>query len=98
MMAKILVIDDDPELLRMIQFALERRRGHEAILSADGADALAKAREDPPDLAIVDVMMPGNSNSRKVSSAAMGADTGKKPERAFSKVVLPEPISPAIIR
>lgn len=58
-MAKILVIDDDPELLRMIQFALERRRGHEAILSADGADALAKAREDPPDLAIVDVMMPG---------------------------------------
>lgn len=58
-MAKILVIDDDPELLRMIQFALERRGGHEAVLSADGEDALAKAREDPPDLAIVDVMMPG---------------------------------------
>src|SRR5574340_888724 len=38
------------------------------------------------------------SNSRKVSSAAIGADTGKKPERALSKVVLPEPISPAIIR
>ncbi|MGD2177841.1 MAG: response regulator, partial [Anaerolineae bacterium] len=58
-MAKILVIDDDPELLRMIQFALDRRGGHEVVLSADGPDALAKAREDPPDLAIVDVMMPG---------------------------------------
>ena len=58
-MAKILVIDDDPELLRMIQFALERRGGHEAILSAEGADGLAQAREDPPDLVIVDVMMPG---------------------------------------
>jgi MinD-like ATPase involved in chromosome partitioning or flagellar assembly/CheY-like chemotaxis protein len=58
-MAKILVIDDDPQLLRMIELALERRGGYEPILSADGAEALAKAREDPPDLAIVDVMMPG---------------------------------------
>src|SRR3989304_4017050 len=38
------------------------------------------------------------SNSRKVSSAAIGAETGKKPESALSKVVFPEPISPAIIR
>ncbi len=58
-MAKILVIDDDPELLRMVQLSLERRGGHETILSADGEEALTIAREDPPDLAIVDVMMPG---------------------------------------
>jgi pilus assembly protein CpaE len=43
----------------MIRVLLERRRGYEAILSADGEDGLAKARQDPPDLAIVDVMMPG---------------------------------------
>ncbi|MFW6115575.1 MAG: AAA family ATPase [Chloroflexota bacterium] len=58
-MARILVIDDDADLLRMLQLALERRGGHEAILCADGADGLAQARETPPDLAIVDVMMPG---------------------------------------
>jgi len=58
-MARILVIDDDPELLEMIRLLLERRREHEAILSADGEDGIWKARRNPPDLAIVDVMMPG---------------------------------------
>ena len=60
-MANILVIDDNAELLRMIRLLLEQRGGHQAMLSADGADGLAKALADPPDLAIVDVMMPGVS-------------------------------------
>ncbi len=58
-MARILVIDDDTDQLRMIQLALERRGEHEAILSAEGVEGLAQARETLPDLAIVDVMMPG---------------------------------------
>jgi CheY-like chemotaxis protein len=58
-MAKILVIDDDPELLDMLQLLLEERGGHEAVLSSDGESGLARAQQDPPDLAIVDVMMPG---------------------------------------
>jgi CheY-like chemotaxis protein len=57
-MAKILVIDDSAELLEMIRLLLERRGGHQAMLSADGTDGLAQAMADPPDLAIVDVMMP----------------------------------------
>jgi CheY-like chemotaxis protein len=56
-MAKILVIDDDIEFLEMLQLLLQRGE-HEAVLSADGEDGLAKALADPPDLAIVDVMMP----------------------------------------
>jgi len=60
-MAKILVIDDNAELLEMIQLLLEQRGRHQAILSADGANGLAQALADPPDLAIVDVMMPGIS-------------------------------------
>ncbi len=58
-MARILVIDDNADLLQMIRMLLEERGGHEVILSADGEDGLAKARANPPDLAIVDVMMPG---------------------------------------
>jgi MinD-like ATPase involved in chromosome partitioning or flagellar assembly/ActR/RegA family two-component response regulator len=58
-MARILVIDDDPELLEMIELLLDKRTEHEAILSVDGEDGLSKARQDPPDLVIVDVMMPG---------------------------------------
>ena len=56
-MAKILLIDDDSEFLDMLNL-LMRRSGHQTILSADGPDGLAKAKADPPDLAIVDVMMP----------------------------------------
>jgi pilus assembly protein CpaE len=58
-MARILVIDDNADLLQMIRLLLEERGGHEAIVSADGEDGLAKAAAHPPDLAIVDVMMPG---------------------------------------
>jgi len=60
-MAKILVIDDNAEFLEMIRLLLEQRGGHHAVLSADGTDGLAKALADPPDLAIIDVMMPGIS-------------------------------------
>jgi pilus assembly protein CpaE len=58
-MAKILVIDDEADLLEMMRLVLEQRGGHEAVLSAEGPDGLAKAQADPPDLAIIDVMMPG---------------------------------------
>jgi pilus assembly protein CpaE len=58
-MAKILVIDDNADLLQMLRLILEERASHETILSADGADGLSRALTEPPDLAIIDVMMPG---------------------------------------
>ena len=60
-MAKILVIDDDVDLLGTIRQILEVRGGYEVVASADGTDGLAKAQAEPPDLVIVDVMMPGIS-------------------------------------
>jgi len=57
-MARILVIDDDLDLLQMMRLILQRA-GHEAILTGDGADGIAKAVQVHPDMAIVDVMMPG---------------------------------------
>jgi pilus assembly protein CpaE len=56
-MARILLIDDDSEFLDMINLVM-RREGHETVLSADGPDGLAKALVNPPDLAVIDVMMP----------------------------------------
>ena len=58
-MAKILVIDDNADLLQMLRLILQERGKHEVILSGDGADGLSRALASPPDLAIVDVMMPG---------------------------------------
>lgn len=57
-MAKILVIDDDLDLLNMLRLMLERG-GHSVTTTGDGADGLAKARDLKPDMAIIDVMMPG---------------------------------------
>jgi pilus assembly protein CpaE len=57
-MSRILVIDDDLDLLQMMKLILQRT-GHEAILTGDGADGISKAQQLKPDLAIVDVMMPG---------------------------------------
>ena len=60
-MAKILVIDDSVDLLETVRQILSVKGGHQVTVSAVAADGLAKAMTDPPDLVIVDVMMPGMS-------------------------------------
>ena len=54
----ILVVDDDPALLRMIETILAQT-GYEVISTDNGEDALLKTAERPPDLVILDVNMPG---------------------------------------
>lgn len=56
-MARILVIDDDVHLLKMLGLML-RRVGHEPVLANHGRKGIELALQSPPDLAIVDVMMP----------------------------------------
>lgn len=58
-MARILVVDDDPDLRELVEFRL-RKTGHTVLSAPDGAGALAIVDErGAPDLAILDVMMPG---------------------------------------
>jgi pilus assembly protein CpaE len=59
-MARVLVIDDDGNLLQMLGLMLERA-GHTPILASSGPEGIRIATQSPPDLAIVDVMMPGMS-------------------------------------
>jgi DNA-binding response OmpR family regulator len=54
---KILVVDDDMELLGLIGFAL-RQAGNLVIEAVDGADALAAFQREQPDLVILDVNLP----------------------------------------
>ena len=57
-MAKIvLVIDDDGHTLRLLEFALTKA-GHEVVTASRGKEGLEKALQQPPDLAIIDLMMP----------------------------------------
>jgi DNA-binding response OmpR family regulator len=54
----VLVADDDEDILQLVSFRLERA-GYNVITAPDGQAALAAAREHKPDLAVLDVMMPG---------------------------------------
>jgi CheY-like chemotaxis protein len=56
-MAKVLVVDDEPDIVLFAQVSLERH-GHEVCTAADGVAALAAVHDDHPDAIILDVMMP----------------------------------------
>jgi len=56
-MARILVVDDEPEIVRGLTDNL-RYEGHEALSAGNGADALAVVTREAPDLVILDIMMP----------------------------------------
>ena len=58
--AKVLVADDEPHLLRLVKFRLERE-GYEVLTATDGDAALELARSERPDLCVLDVMMPKRS-------------------------------------
>ena len=54
---RILVCDDDPVILRLLQVNLELE-GYEALLAHHGAKAIEMALSERPDLIILDIMMP----------------------------------------
>ncbi len=56
-MANILIIDDDQDILRLLEFALTRA-GHEVLIATDGKQGLAELEVEKPDLIVADVMMP----------------------------------------
>jgi two-component system, OmpR family, response regulator len=56
-MSKILVVEDDHNLLETIKYNLVKE-GYEALAAVDGAEALEIARKEKPDLIILDIMLP----------------------------------------
>ncbi len=56
-MARILIVDDDPRNLKLLDFRL-KSVGHETIFAMDGGEALELATREKPDLVLLDIMMP----------------------------------------
>jgi CheY-like chemotaxis protein len=54
---KILVCDDDPVILRLLQVNLEIE-GYDVVAAHHGEEAVALTRQEHPDLVILDIMMP----------------------------------------
>ena len=68
-MAKVLIVDDSPAQVFTMKNLIENW-GHEAISAQNGNEALEMAREEKPDVILMDVVMPGMSGfqtTRKLS-------------------------------
>ena len=57
MAKRILVVDDEPDIVTVLKMGL-KRKGYEVITAYDGKEALEKAKAERPDLITLDVMMP----------------------------------------
>jgi DNA-binding response OmpR family regulator len=55
---RVLIVEDDPSVLRATSYILEKE-GYEVQTAQNGLEGLKKARENSPDLLILDVMLPG---------------------------------------
>lgn len=56
-MKKILIVDDEPHVLRVLRMSLEKE-GYEVAVCANGKEAIEHLQAEPPDILITDIQMP----------------------------------------
>jgi len=74
---KVLVVDDEPDLLKLLAFLL-RHEGYEVISARDGMGALEAAQRERPDLILLDVVLPdmdGREVCRRLRNSPATAGT-----------------------
>lgn len=57
-MSRILIVDDDPQTLDMLDFSLTLD-GHDVLRATNGSEAIERAIVEQPDIIVLDSMMPG---------------------------------------
>jgi len=75
-MARVLVIDDEPDVVRLVVKVLSGR-GHVVQIARDGASALARVKHEPPDVILLDSDLPkidGAEVCRRLKADASTAD------------------------
>lgn len=77
-MARILVVDDEPDIVRVV-VAIMKDCGHEVTVARDGESALESATRSPPDLVILDLMLPGMDGYEVCQKLKEGSGTGHIP-------------------
>ena len=80
---KILIVEDDPSVLRATSYILEKE-GYEVLTAVDGLEGLRMAKDDSPDLLILDVMLPGIDGFEICHSLRAESQTAHLPILMFS--------------
>lgn len=91
-MAKILVAEDDKLISNSLCDAL-KSQGYEAMPAYDGEEAVAKAKEQNPDLALLDIMMPKLDGISVLWELRANPSTAKTPVIVLTNMGDPETIS-----
>ena len=73
-MALVLIVDDSPTDMHVMQKALEQN-GFQTASAADGSEAIRKARELHPDLILMDIVMPGLNGFQATRELASDPET-----------------------
>lgn len=93
--AKILVVDDDPEFLKLIKMSLEEE-GYRILCGFDGQMALHLARLEKPDLILMDVKMPLISGLKAFQYLRRNIETSRIPVILLSGEIPAEEVYAAI--
>ena len=76
---KILIVDDEPDLVETLQFRLEHE-GYETIVATNGWEALGAVRAQEPDLVLLDVMLPKENGYRVSKMIKEDQKAGRLPK------------------
>jgi two-component system response regulator MtrA len=88
----ILVIDDEPEILRLLERILTGE-GFRVMLATDGVYGLSLLKEEEPDLVILDILMPGPdgftvlNRIREISNVPVIMVTGKRDTDSVQRAI-----------
>ncbi|MCK4274797.1 MAG: response regulator [Dehalococcoidales bacterium] len=80
---KILVIEDDPAISRLVDYSL-RHEGYTVLSASNGLEGIRKAHNEAPDLIILDVMLPGMDGFEICHRLRAETDTAQLPILMFS--------------
>jgi CheY-like chemotaxis protein len=88
-MARVLVIDDEPDVRWLIRMSLERA-GHEVLAAEDGLRGIALARKQRPEIIVLDLMMPVMDGYAVLAELAKDARTADVPVVVLSARAIPD--------
>lgn len=77
-MGRVLVVDDEPDVLLLCRLNLQQR-GHDLLEAAEGSTALELARDSQPDVIVLDLMLPGISGYEVLETLQRDAATSNIP-------------------
>jgi two-component system phosphate regulon response regulator PhoB len=89
MAQRVLIVEDEPDIRDLLVFHLERE-GFQVVTCKSGAEALRLARSGPPDLILLDLMLPGVSGWEVARRLRQSPETRAVPIIAVSALARPQ--------